>query len=140
MTLLTSEWGSSKGGLSTINRELAIQLAKYDNVEVCMYLPSFSDGDKNAAADCRVILLKAKERAGYNDPIEWLTIIPRDHQMDAVIGHGIHLGKQVPLIKEMHPECKWFKLFILTLKNMSCLRAILTRLPKLRRSMRLRSN
>ena len=28
VTILASEWGSSKGGLSTINRELAIQLAK----------------------------------------------------------------------------------------------------------------
>ncbi|XP_074628529.1 D-inositol 3-phosphate glycosyltransferase-like [Acropora palmata] len=107
VTLLTSEWGSSKGGLSTINRELATQLAKHDNVEVCMYLPRFSDEDKNAAADCRVSLVKAKERAGYNDPIDWLAFIPRDHQMDVVIGHGIHLGRQVPLIKEMHPECKW---------------------------------
>ncbi|XP_029209503.2 D-inositol 3-phosphate glycosyltransferase-like [Acropora millepora] len=109
VTLLTSEWGSSKGGLSTINRELATQLAKHDNLEVCMYLPWCSDEDKNAAADCRVILLKAKERAGYNDPIDWLAFIPRDHQMDVVIGHGIHLGRQVPLIKDMHPECKWIQ-------------------------------
>ena len=107
MTLLTSEWGSSKGGLSTINRELATQLAKHDNVEVSMYLPRFSDEDENAAADCRVSLVKAKERAGYNDPIDWLAFIPRDHPMDVVIGHGIHLGRQVPLIKEIHPECKW---------------------------------
>lgn len=106
MTLLTSEWGSSKGGLSTINQELATQLAKHDNVEICMYLPRFSDEGKNAAADCRVSLVKVKERAGYDDPMDWLSFIPRDHQMDVVIGHGIHLGRQVPLIKEMHPECK----------------------------------
>ena len=106
VTLLSSEWGSTKGGLSTINRELAIQLAKDDNVEVCMYLPWFSDEDEKVAANCSIRLLKAKEKPGY-DPVDWLASIPRDHQMDVVIGHGIHLGKQVPHIKESHPECKW---------------------------------
>ncbi|XP_015757828.1 PREDICTED: D-inositol 3-phosphate glycosyltransferase-like [Acropora digitifera] len=107
VTLLSSEWGSTKGGLSTINRELAIQLAKDENVKVCMYLPCFSDENKRAATDCGVSLLKAKMKPGSEDPIEWLASIPRDHQMDVVIGHGIHLGKQVPYIKESFPECKW---------------------------------
>ena len=106
VTLLSSEWGSTKGGLSTINRELAIQLAKDDHVEVCMYLPAFTDEDKNAADKCSVYLLKAEEKPGY-DPIDWLASIPREHQMDVVIGHGIHLGKQIPHIKVSHPGCKW---------------------------------
>ena len=108
VTLLSSEWGSTKGGLSTINRELAIQLAKDGNVEVCMYLPTFSDEDEKAASDCRVSLIKAKEKPGY-DPIDWLASIPREHQMDVVIGHGIHLGRQITHIKESHRECKWFQ-------------------------------
>ena len=107
-TLLSSEWGSTKGGLSTINLELAIQLAKDDNVEVCMYLPSFTDEDQKAASDSRVSLIKAKEKPGY-DPIDWLSFIPREHQMDVVIGHGIHLGRQIMHIKESHRECKWFQ-------------------------------
>ena len=37
VTILASEWGSSKGGLSTINRELAIQLAKYPEVEITFF-------------------------------------------------------------------------------------------------------
>ena len=108
MTLLTSEWGSTKGGLSTINRELAIQLAKYDNVEVCMYLPLPNDEDKEAADKHRVRLLKAKKRPGY-DPIDWLAYVPIDHQMDVVIGHGIHLGRQISFIKEAHQESKWIQ-------------------------------
>ncbi|XP_067019678.1 D-inositol 3-phosphate glycosyltransferase-like [Acropora muricata] len=100
--LLISEWGSSTGGLSIINRELATQLAKHGNVEVCICFPRFSDEDKDAAADCRVSLLKAKEIARFNDPIDWLTFIPRDQQIDFVIGYGIHLRRQVPLIKEKH--------------------------------------
>ena len=43
VTLLSSEWRSTKGGLSTINRELAIQLAKHPSVEVSVYLPQCSD-------------------------------------------------------------------------------------------------
>ena len=108
LTLLGSEWGSTKGGLSTINREIAIELAKNGNVEVCMYLPAFSDEDKKAADKCGVRLLKAKEKAGY-DPIDWLASIPRDHQMDVVIGHGIRLGRQISVIRELHQTCKWIQ-------------------------------
>ena len=108
VTLLGSEWGSTKGGLSTFNRELAIQLAKNDNVEVTMYLPCYSDEDKRAAAGFSVCLLKANEKPGY-DPIDWLAAIPRHHRMDVVIGHGIHLGRQVPWIKELRPNCKWIQ-------------------------------
>ncbi|XP_074609102.1 uncharacterized protein LOC141863461 isoform X3 [Acropora palmata] len=106
--LLSSEWRSTKGGLSTINRELAIQLAKHSNVEVSMYLPLCSEEDERAAAAHNVCIIEAKEKPGY-DPIDWLATIPRDHQMDFVIGHGIHLGRQVPLIKEVHQECKWIQ-------------------------------
>ena len=108
MTLLSSEWGSTKGGLSTINRELAIQLAKNDNVEVSMYLPLCSEEDERAAAGFRVCLLKAKKKPGY-DPIDWLASVPKDHHMDVVIGHGIRLGRQVLTIKEFRPGCKWIQ-------------------------------
>ena len=106
--MLSCEWGSTKGGLSTFNRELAIQLAKNDNVEVSMYLPLCSAEDERAAAGLGVHLLKAKKKPGY-DPIDWLASIPRDHHMDIVIGHGIHLGRQVPMIKELYPACKWIQ-------------------------------
>ena len=108
VTLLSYEWGSTKGGLSTINRELAIQLAKNDNVEVSMYLPLYSEEDERAAAGFRVCLVKAKKKPGYN-PIEWLASVPKDHHMDVLIGHGVHLGRQVPMIKEVHPDCNWIQ-------------------------------
>ena len=108
VTLLGYEWRSTKGGLSTINRELAIQLAKNKNVEVSMYLPLFSEEDERAAAGFTVCLLKAKKKPGY-DPIEWVASVPEDHHMDIVIGHGFHFGRQVPTIKELHPGCKWIQ-------------------------------
>ena len=89
-----------------MNRELAIQLAEDDNMEVWMYLPAFSKEDKSAAGKCGVNLLKAEEKPGY-DPIDWLASVPRNHQMNVVIGHGIDLGKQVQYIKQSRPECKW---------------------------------
>ncbi|XP_067024309.1 uncharacterized protein [Acropora muricata] len=108
VTLLSFEWGSTKGGLSTINRELAIQLAKNDNVEVTMYLPLCSEEDERAAAEFRVHLLKANKKPGC-DPIDWLASVPKDHHMDIVIGHGICLGRQVITIKEFRPGCKWIQ-------------------------------
>ena len=109
VTLLSCEWGSTKGGLSTINRELAIQLAKNKNVDVTMYLPQCSCDDERAAAGLSVCLLKAKKRPGFFDPTDWLALVPRDHCIDVVISHGIHLGRQVPMIKELHPNCKWIQ-------------------------------
>ena len=108
VTLLGSEWGSTKGGLSTFNRELAIHLAKNDNVEVSMYLPQCSEKDKRAATKLRVDLLEVEKKPAC-DPIDWLASVPREHCMDFVIGHGIHLGRQVPRIKELHPNCKWIQ-------------------------------
>ena len=108
VTLLGSEWKSTKGGLSTFNRELAIHLAKNTNVKVSMYLPQCSEEDKRAAAKLRVDLLKAEKKPAY-DPIEWLASVPREHCMDVVIGHGIHLGRQIPRIKELRPNVKWIQ-------------------------------
>ena len=106
MTLLAYEWGSTREELSTIIRELAIQLAKDDSIEVSMYLPAFSNEDKNAARKYKVHLLKAEEKPGY-DPIDWLASVPSNHQMNVVIGHGIDLGKQVPHLQQSRRECKW---------------------------------
>ena len=73
-----------------------------------MYLPQCSEEDKRAAAAHNVCIIEAEEIPGY-DPSDWLATIPRDHQMDFVIGHGIHLGRQVPIIKRVHRECKWIQ-------------------------------
>ena len=105
VTLLGSEWRSTKGGVSTINRELAIQLAKYPSVEVSVYLPQCSEEDKQVAASHSVHLIKAKEMPGY-DPVDWLSFLTEHHAVDCVIGHGAVLGRQVQLIKRNH-ICKW---------------------------------
>ena len=108
VTLLSSEWRSAKGGLSTINRELAIQLAKHPSVEVSVYLPQCSEEDKQVARDHNVRLIKAREMPGL-EPNFWLSCLPEDHIVDCVIGHGADLGRQVQFIKRTHPFCKWIQ-------------------------------
>ena len=108
VTLLSSEWRSTKGGLSTINRELAIQLAKHPSVEVSVYLPQCSEEDKQVARDHNVRLIKAREMPGL-EPNFWLSCLPEDHVVDCVIGHGAFLGRQVQIIKRTHPFCKWIQ-------------------------------
>ena len=107
VTLLSSEWRSTKGGLSTINRELAIQLAKHPSVEVSVYLPQCSEEDKQVARDHNVRLIKAREMPGL-EPNFWLSCLPEDHAVDCVIGHGAVLGRQVQILKRIHP-CKWIQ-------------------------------
>ena len=107
VTLLSSEWKSAKGGLSTVNRELAIELAKRPNVEVCVYLPKCSEEDKNVASGHNVQLIEAEELPGF-EPIDWLTSLPKGHHPHCLIGHGLHLGRQIQLIKRHH-DCKWIQ-------------------------------
>ena len=108
ITLLSSEWRSTKGGLSTINRELAIQLAKHPSVEVSVYLPQCSEEDKRVAVRHNVHLIEAEKMPGY-DPVDWLSFLPKDHAVDCVIGHGAVLGRQVQGIKRDRPHCKWIQ-------------------------------
>ena len=108
VTLLSREWRSSTDGdLSTINRELAIQLAKHSNVEVSVFLPECSEEDRNDAARHHVQLVEAKKGIGWN-PVDWLINVPDGHVMDCVVGHGVSLGKQVQFIKKDH-QCKWIQ-------------------------------
>ena len=108
VTLLGSEWRSSKGGLSTINRELAIQLAKHPNVDVSVYLPRCSDEDRRAASSHNVQLIEAQELPGYDQPIDWLVSLPNGHHPHCIIGHGVDLGRQILHIQKQQP-CKWIQ-------------------------------
>jgi len=109
VTLLSGEWKSTKGGLSTISRELAIQLAKHPNVEVSVYLPQCSEEDKKIAAGLNVQLVEAEELPGL-EPVLWLGSVPEYHAMDFVMGHGVPLGRQIPFIKRQNRHCKWIQI------------------------------
>ena len=109
VTLLSREWRSSTDrDLSTVNRELAIQLAKHPGVQVSVFLPQCSEDDKKIAASHKVQLIEAEEMIGV-DPVDWLINIPEDHAIDCIIGHGVYLGRQIPVIQRSHP-CKWIQI------------------------------
>ena len=105
VTILASEWGSSKGGLSTISRELAIQLAKLTEVEVTVLLLRCSEEDKNQALLSNVKIVEAKRHPGF-DELDWLSFPPKDLQIDVIVGHGVKLGHQAQVIKDLK-KSKW---------------------------------
>ena len=110
VTLLGSEWNSSMGGLSTINRQLAILLAKHSEVDVTLLVPQFacSEEEKRMASSHNVTILEAEKLEGFSDPLEWLSFPPRDLDIDFVLGHGAKLGKQAQVIRKSH-SCKWIQ-------------------------------
>ena len=107
VTILGSEWRSSKGGLSTINRELAIQLAKCPEAKITFFLPKCSQEDKKLALQHNVKIVEATRRPGFED-LDWLTFTPEHLQIDVIVGHGVKLGKQAQIIKE-GKNCKWIQ-------------------------------
>ena len=101
---------SSNGDLTTINRELAIQMAKHPYVEVSVFLPRCSEEDKKDADSYNVTLIEAVELSGF-EPVDWLASVPEGHAMDCVLGHGVALGRQIQLIKRNpnYSHCKWIQ-------------------------------
>ncbi|XP_068736785.1 uncharacterized protein [Montipora capricornis] len=101
ITLLGSEWNSSAGELSTLNRELAIHLSQQPNVRVSLLVPEGAcrDEDKKAAQSFGINLLEAGRQPGFIEPLDWLCFPPQDHKIDVVFGHGVKLGRQVTFIK-----------------------------------------
>ena len=110
VTLLANEWGSSKGGLSTINRTLAIHLAKHAKVEVTILVPEFECGeeDKRNARSYNIAIEEVQRRPAVSDPLDWLSFPPKDLDIQVVIGHGAKLGRQAQFIRESHC-CKWMQ-------------------------------
>ena len=112
VTLLAGEWNSCNGGLSTINRELAIHLSDIPSVKVSFLVPegACKYEEKCEAHGYGITVVEAKERAAY-DNLDWLGVPPKGHIMDIVVGHGVKLGRQIQFIRESSrfPNCKWIQ-------------------------------
>ncbi|XP_044179056.1 uncharacterized protein LOC122960680 isoform X1 [Acropora millepora] len=110
ITLLASEWKSSAGGLSTLNRELAIHLAQVQHVKVSILVPEGACDvkDKIEAGHFNISILDAKECVGVK-PLLWLSNPPQDHKIDVIVGHSVIVGCPVQLIKgqAQFQNCKW---------------------------------
>ena len=107
VTILASEWRSTKGGLSTLNRELARQLAKCPELQISFFVPQCSEEDKRTALDHHVEIVEATRLTGY-DELEWLSFPPDHLQIDVIVGHGVKLGHQAQVIRKSH-KCKWIQ-------------------------------
>ena len=108
VTILASEWGSSKGGLSTISRELAIQFGKCPHqVKITFFLPKCSQEDKKLALQHNVKIVEASPLPGFEE-LDWLSFPPEHLQIDVIVGHGVKLGKHAQIIKK-RKNCKWIQ-------------------------------
>ena len=110
VTLLGGEWSSSAGGLSTLNRELAIHLSNHSAVKVSLLVPegACNTEEIREADGYGITIVEAKERAAF-DRLDWLSSPPKDHVIDIVVGHGVKLGRQVQFIRDsaQFSNCKW---------------------------------
>ena len=106
---LCDEWKSSKGGLSTFNRELAINLAETTSgsMRIHCYVSRRDDQDREDAEQHGVNLITAQTVPGSRDPLDWLKVpppeLPNPH---IVIGHGRKLGTPACHIVR-GTRCKW---------------------------------
>lgn len=108
---LCDEWKSSKGGLSTFNRELAVNLEKTtnDTVKIHCYVSQSDEQDREDARQHGVNLITAQRVPGSTDPLSCLKIppqLPHNNNIDIVIGHGRKFGLPAYFITN-HTKCKW---------------------------------
>ena len=106
---LCDEWRSSKGGLSTFNREFAVNLAETasDSIKVHCYVAQSDELGREDARQHGVNLITAQSIPGSTDPLDWLKIPPRElRNPDIVVGHGRKFGTPAYCIVQT-AKCKW---------------------------------
>ena len=82
------EWNSSKGGLSTFNREFAINLAKTSRKDFAIhcYVCQSSESDREDTRNNGMNIITAKSIPGTSDRLEWLRLPPSElAHLDVVI-------------------------------------------------------
>ena len=106
---LCDEWKSSKGGLSTFNREFAVNLAKTTSgrIKVHCYVSQSDELSREDARQHGVELITARSIPGSVDPLDWLKIPPPElRNPDIVVGHGRKFGTPAYFIVQA-AKCKW---------------------------------
>ncbi len=106
---LCDEWKSSKGGLSTFNREFAVNLAitTRESIKVHCYVSQSDEPSREDAKQHGVNLITARSIPGSTDPLDFLKIPPPElPNPDIVIGHGRKFGTPAYFIVQT-AKCKW---------------------------------
>ena len=94
---LADEWGSSKGGLSTLNREMCKGLAQLRNVSVNLIVPEYTEEEKKEASKYKVNLTKVETMPGVS-PVHSLAFPPKECKFNVVMGHGHKFGPPAQFI------------------------------------------
>jgi len=91
--LVAGEWGSKFGGLSTLNRDLAVALAEA-GVVVHVCVPVAAAADVELAGRLGVNLVAPDPIPGLEDATILLAgpRVPEDYRPDIIVGHGRHYG------------------------------------------------
>ena len=106
ITFLTEEWSqSTKGGRSTFMRQMAIELSRLENEEVCILIPSASPEDKEDAQRHNIKVFEPEKYPGY-EPVDCLLFPPEGFSTDVIIGYGIKPGCHGQVLKKKL-GCKW---------------------------------
>ena len=106
---LCNEWKSTKGGLSTFNREFAVNLAKTASgrIKVHCYVSQSDELSREDARQHGVNLITARSIPGSVDPLDWLKLPPPElPNPDIVVGHGRKFGTPAYFIVRV-ANCKW---------------------------------
>ena len=108
---LCDEWKSSKGGLSTFNREFAINLAQTTtgSMKIHCYVSKSDDQDKEDAKQHNVKLITAQSVPVSADPFECLKFPPSElPNPHLIIGHGRKFGGPAYFLVKA-TKCKWIQ-------------------------------
>lgn len=108
--LINDEWGSGKGGLSTINRNLALALSAH-GCKVAVYVADANDAEQQEAENAGVELIKPDPVPGISDKMQLLLTKPRLPKRwgkpDYIIGHGRVSGPYALSLKsQFYPDAK----------------------------------
>lgn len=102
--LICDEWGSSRGGISTVNRELAVALA-CEGADVYVMVPSAVQAEVDEAQSLQVKLVSPAEVPGLSAN-EHLLLRPifadRAWSPAIIVGHGRVLGPYALALKNVH--------------------------------------
>ena len=111
VVFLCDEWKSSKGGLSTFNREFAINLAETttNSMKIHCYVSKSDDQDREDARQYGVNLITARSIPGSTDSLERLKFPPQElPNPHLVIGHGRKFGKCAYFLVRTI-KCRWIQ-------------------------------
>ena len=105
------EWKSTKGGLPTFYRELAVNLVKYcEKMKIYCYVAQSDESDREDARKNGVTLLTAQKLPGHPNRHDWLRVPPQElPNPDVVIGHGRKFGQPAYFIVRMTIS-KWVQI------------------------------